>query len=143
MGEGHPREPAGKMKSRTLVLVATMRRPLEAAPSVKQLDGLTCAMKVPTSAGNHPGIFPHPRRPEGTPRQLGVSVAHGGALRAVSVTGCWRGVVGCLAAAVDALAVAGCGGPIWVAIGRRFGIGRGPVSAVPGVVVESPSAVGC
>ncbi|MCM0673526.1 hypothetical protein NCC78_02140 [Micromonospora phytophila] len=28
-------------------------QPLEAAPSVKQLDGLTCAMKVPTSAGDH------------------------------------------------------------------------------------------
>jgi hypothetical protein len=43
-------------KSRTLVLVATMRSPLT-APSVKLLNGLSCAKKETDDSGRPSSIF--------------------------------------------------------------------------------------
>lgn len=71
MGNGHPREPAGNNSESDPRARSNNAQPLKAAPSVKQLDGLTCAMKV-TDVGGQPRRFSRMRgAPKGPARQLG------------------------------------------------------------------------
>jgi hypothetical protein len=72
-GEGPPAGAGGEGEESDPRARSNNAQPLKAAPSVKQLDGLTCARKVTTSAGGHDGFSRMRGAPKGPHNSLGIA----------------------------------------------------------------------